>query len=220
VTTKSNTRLKHVEFVQLEPRRALVVLVSDDGSVENRVIGLPPGLPASALTEATNFLNARILGKTLAELRADLQSSRVAVEREIDALTAGLIEAGLASWSGDSETRRLIVRGQANLLEDLTAAEDLERVRLLLSDLETQRDVVDLLSRAEDGEGVRIFIGSENKLFSLSGSTMIVAPFKMGRSQIVGVLGVIGPTRLNYARIIPMVDYTAKVISTLIDRGL
>ncbi len=217
VTTKNNARLKHVEFVQLEPRRALVVLVSDDGSVENRVVALPPGLPASALTEATNFLNARILGKTLAELRAELQSSRAAVEREIDALTAGLIEAGLASWTGGGETRQLIVRGQANLLEDLKATEDLERVRLLLTDLETQREVVELLSRAEEGEGVRIFIGSENKLFSLSGSTMIVAPFKIGHEKIVGVLGVIGPTRLNYARIIPMVDYTAKVVSTLID---
>ena len=176
---------------------------------------LPPGLPASALTEATNFLNARILGKTLAELRAELQSSRAAVEREIDALTAGLIEAGLASWTGGGETRQLIVRGQANLLEDLKATEDLERVRLLLADLETQREVVDLLARAEEGEGVRIFIGSENKLFSLSGSTMIAAPFKIGHEKIVGVLGVIGPTRLNYARIIPMVDYTAKVVSTL-----
>ena len=219
VTTKHNAQLKHVEFVQLEPRRALVVLVSDDGSVENRIIALPPGLPGSALVEATNYLNARILGKTITELRAELQSSRAAVEREIDALTAGLIEAGLASWTGDSEARQLIVRGQANLLEDLKASEDLERVRLLLADLETQREVVDLLARAEDGEGVRIFIGSENKLFSLSGSTMIAAPFKIGHEKIVGVLGVIGPTRLNYARIIPMVDYTAKVVSTLIDRG-
>jgi heat-inducible transcriptional repressor len=218
VTTKNNARLKHVEFVLLEPLRALVVLVSDDGSVENRVVNLPPGLPASALTEATNFLNARILGKTLAELRADLQSSRAAVEREIDTLTAGLIDAGLAAWAGGIESRQLIVRGQANLLEDLKATEDLERVRLLLADLETQREVVDLLARAEEGEGVRIFIGSENKLFSLSGSTMIAAPFKIGHEKIVGVLGVIGPTRLNYARIIPMVDYTAKVISTLIDR--
>jgi heat-inducible transcriptional repressor len=219
VTTKNNARLKHVEFVRLEPRRALVVLVSDDGSVENRVVALPPGLPASALVEATNFLNARILGKTLAELRADLQTSRAAVEREIDALTAGLIEAGLASWTGGADSRQLIVRGQANLLEDLKATEDLDRVRLLLADLETQREVVELLARAEEGEGVRIFIGSENKLFSLSGSTMIAAPFKIGHEKIVGVLGVIGPTRLNYARIIPMVDYTAKVVSTLIDSG-
>ena len=219
VTTKNNARLKHVEFVQLEPRRALVVLVSEDGSVENRVVNLPPGLPGSALIEATNFLNARILGKTLAELRADLLSSRAEVERQIDGLTAGLIEAGLASWSGGDDARQLIVRGQANLLEDLKATEDLERVRLLLADLETQREVVDLLARAEEGEGVRIFIGSENKLFSLSGSTMIAAPFKIGHEKIVGVLGVIGPTRLNYARIIPMVDYTAKVISALIDRG-
>jgi heat-inducible transcriptional repressor len=219
VTTKSTARLKHVEFVALEPRRALLVLVSDDGSIENRVVALPPGLPASALMEATNFLNARVLGKTLPELRAELTASRDIIEREIDALTAGLIEAGLANWSGDAESRQLIVRGQANLLENLKAAEDLERIRLLLADLETQREVVELLARAEEGEGVRIFIGSENKLFSLSGSTMIAAPFKIDHGKIVGVLGVIGPTRLNYARVIPMVDYTAKVVSTLISRG-
>jgi len=219
VTTKSTARLKHVEFVALEPRRALLVLVSDDGSIENRVVALPPGLPASALMEATNFLNARVLGKTLLELRAELAASRDIIEREIDALTAGLIEAGLANWSGDAESRQLIVRGQANLLENLKAAEDLERIRLLLADLETQREVVELLARAEEGEGVRIFIGSENKLFSLSGSTMIAAPFKIDHGKIVGVLGVIGPTRINYARVIPMVDYTAKVVSTLISRG-
>jgi heat-inducible transcriptional repressor len=141
------------------------------------------------------------------------------MERELDALTARLVEAGLATTVGPAESRQLIVRGQANLLDDLKAAEDLERIRLLFSDLETQTDVIDLLSRAEGGEGVRIFIGSENKLFSLSGSSMIAAPFRDGSQKIVGVLGVIGPTRLNYARIVPMVDYTAKVISRILEQG-
>ena len=127
------------------------------------------------------------------------------------------MESGLASWSGQSESRQLIVRGQANLLDDLKAIEDLERIRLLFADLETKKDVIDLLSRAEQGEGVRIFIGSENKLFSLSGSSLIAAPFRDGSQKIVGVVGVIGPTRLNYARIVPMVDYTAKVVSRLLN---
>jgi heat-inducible transcriptional repressor len=219
VTSKFNARLKHIEFVRLDPTRALVVLVSEDGSVENRLLDLPMGLPAGALVEAGNFLNARIQGKTLGDLKGEIQSRREDMERELDTLTARLVEAGLATTVGPADSRQLIVRGQANLLDDLKAAEDLERIRLLFSDLETQTDVIDLLSRAEGGEGVRIFIGSENKLFSLSGSSMIAAPFRDGSQKIVGVLGVIGPTRLNYARIVPMVDYTAKVISRILEQG-
>ena len=219
VTTKSNARLRHVEFVRLDPARALVVLVSEDGSVENRLLDLPPGLPAAALTEAANFLNARIQGRTLTELATEIAARRAEMERELDELTARLVEAGLATTVGSADERHLIVRGQANLLEDLRAGDDLERIRLLFADLETQKDVIELLTRAEGGEGVRIFIGSENKLFSLSGSSLIAAPFRDGAQKIVGVVGVIGPTRLNYARIVPMVDYTAKVVSRILNRG-
>jgi heat-inducible transcriptional repressor len=217
LTDKSNVRLKHIEFVRLEPERALVVLVAEDGQIENRVLHLPPGLPASALTEATNFLNAHVRGRTLSEARVELERALIEAQAEIDQLTQKIIAAGLASWSGGGEDeRKLIVRGQANLLEDLHALEDLERVRLLFDDLETKRALVDILGRAEQADGVRIFIGSENKLFSLSGSSTIVAPYHDSAGRIVGVLGVIGPTRLNYARIIPMVDYTAKVVSRLL----
>ncbi|HKG85321.1 MAG TPA: heat-inducible transcriptional repressor HrcA [Beijerinckiaceae bacterium] len=219
VTTKQNPRLKHVEFVRLEPTRALVVLVSEDGSIENRLVDLPPGLPPSGLTEAANFLNARIRGRTLAEIKSEIEVRRTEMERELDAITARLVEAGVATSSGPAEARHLIVRGQANLLEDLRAVEDLERIRLLFADLETQTDVIELLTRAEGGEGVRIFIGSENKLFSMSGSSMIAAPFRDASQKIVGVIGVIGPTRLNYARIVPMVDYTAKVVSRILEGG-
>jgi len=217
LTAKSNQRLKHIEFVRLEPERALVVLVTEDGQVENRVLNIPVGLPTSALIEAANFLNARIRGRTLAEVRVEIEQRLKEGQAELDQLTQKIIAAGLASWSGgESEERKLIVRGQAHLLEDLKALADLERVRLLFDDLETRREVIDLLGRAEQAEGVRIFIGSENKLFSLSGSSTIVAPYHDASGQIVGVLGVIGPTRLNYARIVPMVDYTAKVVSKLL----
>jgi heat-inducible transcriptional repressor len=217
LSDKSNVRLKHIEFVRLDPERALVVLVGEDGQVENRVVNLPLGLPSSALIEAGNFLNAHIRGKTLAEVRAELERAMAEGQAELDQLTQKVVAAGLASWSGgNDEERRLIVRGQAHLLEDLKAIEDLERVRLLFDDLESRREVVDLLGRAERAEGVRIFIGSENKLFSLSGSSTIIAPYHDRAGRIVGVIGVIGPTRLNYARVIPMVDYTAKVVGKLL----
>jgi heat-inducible transcriptional repressor len=216
---KTDPRLKQIEFVQLEAGRALVVLVSEDGQVENRLLDLPPDVSAANLVEATNFLNARIRGRTLTEARTELERALAVARAELDALTQKIIEAGLASWSGgDQSERKLIVRGHAKLLHDLKAVEDLERVRLLFDDLETKRGVVELLGRAETAEGLRIFIGSENKLFSLSGSSTIVAPYRDGAGRIVGVLGVIGPTRLNYARVIPMVDYTARVVSKVLGR--
>ena len=213
----TNVRLKHIEFVRLDLDRALVVLVSEDGQVENRIIAVPVGLPASSFTEASNFLNTHVRGHTLDEAKAALKKALAAGEAELDQLTKKIVAAGLASWSGgENEDRKLIVRGTAHLLEDLKAAEDLERVRLLFDDLETKRGVVDLLGRAEIAEGACIFIGSENKLFSLSGSSTIAAPYRDAAGRIIGVIGVIGPTRLNYARVIPMVDYTAKMVSRLI----
>src|SRR5262245_51507023 len=221
LSAKSNVRLKHIEFVRLEPERALVVLVAEDGQVENRIITLPAGLPTAAMTEASNFLNAHIRGRTLNEARAELETAMQARKAELDALTQKIVAAGLASWSGgqSDDDRKLIVRGQANLLDDLKAVEDLERVGLLFDDLEAKRGVIDLLGRAERAEGARIFIGSENKLFSLSGSSTITAPYRDGAGRIIGVLGVIGPTRLNYARVVPMVDYTVKVVSKLLGGG-
>jgi heat-inducible transcriptional repressor len=217
LSAKLNVRLKHIEFVRLEPERALVVLVAEDGQVENRIINLSAGLPTSALTEASNFLNAHVRGRTLAEAKGELERALVASKAALDDLTQKIVAAGLASWSGgETEDRKLIVRGHANLLEDLHALADLERVRHLFDDLETKRGVIDLLGRAEGADGARIFIGSENKLFSLSGSSTIVAPYRDGAGRIVGVIGVIGPTRLNYARIIPLVDYTAKVVGKLL----
>jgi heat-inducible transcriptional repressor len=216
VTSKDNVRLKHVEFVRLDPERALAVLVGEDGSVENRVVATPAGMPASTLAEAANYLNAHVRDRTLSEARDEIARAREAARGELDALASRLVDAGLASWAGAEEaSRQLIVRGQANLIADLHAEADLERIRRLFADLETQTDVIDLLHRAENGEGVKIFIGSENKLFSLSGSSMIAAPLRGGDRRLAGVLGVIGPTRLNYGRIVPMVEYAAQVLGDL-----
>lgn len=215
---KTDRRLKHLEFVRIEPARALVVLVSEDGSVENRVIDLEPNTTPSALIEAGNYLNTRLRGRTLAEALAELQRREAASRVELDQLTGKLVDAGLATWAeadgGGPST--LIVRGRANLLDDVTAAEDLERIRRLFDDLETQRELIRLLGLVEAGDGVRIFIGSENQLFSLSGSSLVISPYRDAEQRVIGVLGVIGPTRLNYARIVPMVDYTAKMVGRLL----
>jgi heat-inducible transcriptional repressor len=214
---KHSKRLKQVEFVSLGEGRALAVLVGEEGDVENRIVALPDGLPLSSLREATNYLNARIGGLTLAEARARIEREIEERRAQLDALTASIVTAGLATWSGDGDERKsLIVCGRSHLLEDVRVMEDLERVRLLFEDLDTKTDLIQLLGLAEGAEGVRIFIGSENKLFSLSGSALIVSPFEDTEQKIVGVLGVIGPTRLNYARIIPMVDYTAKLLGRLV----
>jgi heat-inducible transcriptional repressor len=205
--------------VRIEPTRALAVMVAENGGVENRIIDIPRGLPTSALVEASNYLNAHFRGRTLSEARAELERQRDERRREVDKLTERVIAAGVATWSGTSgEPATLIVRGMSNLIGDVKALEDLERVRLLLDDLESKKDIVQLLGLAEKGEGVRIFIGSENKLFSMSGSSLVVAPFRDSGDRVVGVLGVIGPTRLNYARVVPAVNYTAQLVTQLLRR--
>ena len=216
LTAKSNVRLKHIEFVRLEPERALVVLVAEDGQVENRVLELPPGIPSSALTEASNFLNARIRGRTLAEAALAMRQEIAAGRSQLDEASRDLVERGLAVWSEDASRRPvLIVRGQANLLDD-AAIGDIERVRRLLDDLEDKQSVAQLLESARQAEAMRIFIGSENRLFALSGSSVIASPYRDREGRVVGVVGVIGPTRLNYARVVPMVDFTAQSLGKLI----
>jgi heat-inducible transcriptional repressor len=207
--------LKQVAFVPLSDRQALVVLVAADGSVENRVIDLPRGLSPGALVEAGNYISATLSGLTLAEaqarLRADIAGQRIAMDRA----AARLVERGLAMWSADGSDRPvLIVRGQANLIDEAMTS-DIERVRQLLDELETKQDIAQLLGSAVEGAATRIFIGSENKLFALSGSSVIAAPWRGSDGRVIGVVGVIGPTRLNYARIVPMVDFTAQTLSRL-----
>ena len=216
VAPKTEAPLKHIEFVPLSMTRALVVIVTEDGLVENRLVEVPLGTPTSTLIAATNFLNARLVGRTLDEARqavlADIDSRRA----QLDEITARVVEAGLASWSGSGEGAALIVKGQAKLLNDVTALGDLERLRALFDMLETREAMVRLLDATREGEGVQIYIGADNPLFGVAGCSMIVAPYGNSREQVLGAIGVIGPTRLNYARIIPLVDYTAKVIGRLL----
>lgn len=218
LATKNEGTLKHIEFVRLDSSRAMAVLVTQNGDVENRIVSLPEGVTLSQLSEATNFLNAHIQGRTLSEAKAEISKQREQTKAALDELSQHLVDAGLAVWGGEDEGRKtqLIVRGRGNLLEDVKAAEDIERLRHLFDDLETRESMMQLLDIAEEGSGVRIFIGSENKLFSLSGSSLIVAPYCDSNQHVLGALGVIGPTRLNYARIVPMVDYTAQLVSRLL----
>ena len=217
LTPKHEAPIRHIEFVHLGHDRALVVLVFEDGHVENRVFTPPPGQTPASMREAANFINALAEGKTLTELRSTMTREIAARRQELDALARALVEEGLAIWADEGEpTERLIVRGTANLLEETARAEDLERIRLLFEDLERKRDIAEFLELTEDGEGVRIFIGSETKLFSLSGSSLVVSPYMNADRKIVGAVGVIGPTRLNYGRIVPIVDYTAQLVGRLL----
>ncbi|KIC10259.1 heat-inducible transcription repressor [Leisingera sp. ANG-M1] len=217
LTPKHEAEIRHIEFVSLAHDRALVVLVFSDGHVENRLFTPPPGQTPSSMREAANFLNALIEGRTLSEVQRQIQGEISARRQEIDSLAHAMIESGLAVWEDDgSDQARLIVRGRANLLAETGAAEELERIRTLFDDLERKRDIAEFLELTEDGEGVRIFIGSENKLFSLSGSSLVVSPYMNADRKIIGAVGVIGPTRLNYGRIVPIVDYTAQLVGKLL----
>lgn len=223
VADKQEIYLRHFEFVPLSPDKALAVLVGVDGTVENRLIDMPLGLPPSALTEASNYMSAKLRGRSLESARKEILSELEEQRAELDALTAKIVAEGLATLSarpessgGSVEDKILIVRGAANLLDDIEAQSDLQRVRTLFDEIERKGDLIRLLEMAKAGEGVRVFIGSENKLFNLSGSSIVAAPYADAKGTVVGVVGVIGPTRLNYARIVPMVDYTARVIGRLL----
>lgn len=218
VAPKADSPLRHIEFVSLAPGRALVVLVTEDGGVENRIVEVPLGMPSSAMVEATNFLSARMVGKTIGEAKRQIAAELEAHRRDLDDLTQKLVEAGLATASGeggDGAEGALIVSGTERLLADVQAVEDLDRVRSLYGALETKESWIKLLDAARDGEGVQIFIGAENELFSVAGCSVVVAPYRNSEQEIVGAVGVIGPTRINYARIIPVVDYTAQVVGRL-----
>ncbi|MGE5506255.1 MAG: heat-inducible transcriptional repressor HrcA [Actinomycetota bacterium] len=216
VAPKIQRALKHVEFVWLGRNRALVVLVTEDGMVENRILDFPEGVEMSALVEATNYLNSRLTGRTLDEVREEITGELEQQRTQLDQLAKKVVEAGLATWAGGEGRSALIVRGQSHLLEDVTAVEDLERIRGLFAALETSEQFLKLLDRTTSADGVQIFIGSDNELFGVSGCSMIVAPYRDSRERIIGAIGVIGPTRINYARIIPMVDYTARMIGRAI----
>ncbi|MBK20547.1 MAG: heat-inducible transcriptional repressor HrcA [Rhodospirillaceae bacterium] len=218
VAPKSDRALKHIEFVSVGDGRALVVMVAEDGFVENRVIDIPVGTPPSALVQATNYLNARLSGQTLESAGKMIEQEIVQHRAQIDELTRGLVEAGLATWSGEDDGGALIVKGHARLLDDINAVADLERVRALFDALDTRDLMARLLDLTQTGDGVQIFLGAENNLFNVAGCAMVAAPFTGTRGEIVGAVGVIGPARINYARIIPIVDYTAQVVGRLLGK--
>ena len=217
LTPKHEAAMKHIEFVSLSADRALVVLVFADGHVENRLFTPPPGQTPSSMREAANFLNSLIEGRTLTDVRGVIQAEMARNRQEIDVLAQEMIDSGLAAWMDEGEaSERLIVRGRSNLLESAAEEVDLDRIRTLFDDLERKRDISEFLDLTEGGEGVRIFIGSENKLFSLSGSSLVVSPYMNADRKIIGAVGVIGPTRLNYGRIVPIVDYTAQLVGKML----
>ena len=217
LTPKQETELRHIEFVSLAPDRAMVILVTEDGQVENRMFTPPIGVPPSAMREAANFLNAIIGGRTLSELKGVIETQLTHHQNELDDLSHKLIKQGFAVWADEqADHSRLIVRGRSNLLDTEVDETDLERVKTLFDDLERKREIASFLDLAHDGEGVKIFIGSENKLFSLSGSSLVVSPYMDADRKIIGAVGVIGPTRLNYGRVVPIVDYTAQLVGRML----
>lgn len=213
---KTESTLSHVEFVKLSHERVLVVLITEDGLVENRLIEVPTGITPHMLRQASSYLSLRISGKTLEQARQFLNDEKLSHQENLDILTRKVIQEGLAVWSEGKAGSSLIVKGQANLLGQVTAVEDLERIKELFGVLETKETLTNLLDASIHGQGVQIFIGAQNALFDLSGCSMIVAPYKNSKQQVLGAIGVVGPARMNYGKIIPLVDYTSKLVSQLI----
>lgn len=218
IAPKTDKPLRHLQFVRLDSGRVLTVMVLQDNTVENRVMDVPPGVSDMALTSASNFINAHIVGKTLAEAEGDIRAEMAAQKAQLDQVTADLVQRGLSmSPIADGMGGNIIIRGQSRLLEDVKAIEDLERARQLLASLEEQETMMRLLGAAEHADGVQIYIGAENPMFGHSGWSMVISPYKTPENRIIGAIGVIGPTRLNYKRIIPLVDYTSRVMTRLLE---
>ncbi|MCE2716530.1 MAG: heat-inducible transcriptional repressor HrcA [Pseudomonadota bacterium] len=213
---KSQSAIRHIEFVHLGHQRALAVLISQDGVVENRLIDLPEGITISMLTQASNYINSNFYGATLQEVLQRIHSQMDKNKHELDLLTQKVIEAGVGVWSGDKETGSLIIKGQSNLLQNVQEIADLEKIRGLFDVMDTQESLHKLLNASIQADGVQIFIGSENNLFSLSGCSMVVSPYENAQRQVVGAIGVVGPANMNYGKIIPLVDYTAKLVTRLL----
>jgi len=213
---KFDQALRHIEFVRIGSDRALVIILFENGMVENRLISIPVGLPLSHLTEAGNYLTHKLAGKTFSEVMTLITKELEQERQELSTLSKKLVEDGLAVWSQTGDNGTLILKGQANLLQDVQNSHDIDRVRALFETLDTKKNIMDLLDSSIDADGVQIFVGSNNPLFRHSGCSMIIAPYKTGRNKVIGAIGVIGPTHINYARIVPMVDYTAKMISQLV----
>ncbi len=213
---KSQAQLRHIEFVHLSNQRTLVVLISQDGMVENRIIELPEGIDLSTLNQATNYVNSNFDGATLQEVLQRVHAQMSKNRQEVDLLTQRVIEAGIGVWSGDKDNGSLIIRGQNNLLQNVQEMDDLEKIRGLFDVIDTQESLRKLLNASIQADGVQIFIGAENNLFSLSGCSMVVSPYTNTQRQVIGAIGVVGPARMNYGKIIPLVDYTAKLVSRLL----
>ncbi len=220
LTTKQSRPIAHIQFVRLDSAKVLLILVYQDNEVENRILQVPAGLPASALEQASNYLNAHVVGLTITEAERIINKDMELARQSLDKLTSELVASGMARWSSDNvDERNLIVRGRSNLIEKADGLENLDLIKQLFDDLETKKELVNLLDLADNAEGVRIFIGAENNLFSMSGSSLVVSPYHDEDKNVIGVLGVIGPTRLNYGRIVPVVDYTAKMVGKLIGKS-
>lgn len=215
IAPKASTSVRQIQFVPLDLRKILIVLVMENGLVENRVMDMPDDVPAHTLIAATNYINSKLGGKTIENLQAAITQDIQDNKTKLDGLTNDLIQRGLALPNTKSDGH-IIIRGQSRLLEDVKAIEQLERARMLLGYLEEQKNMLKILENVENADGVQIFIGAENKIFDQSGWSMIISPYKNSSEKIVGAIGVIGPTRLNYDRIIPMVDYTSRIIGRML----
>jgi len=213
---KNESPLKHIEFVPLSPTRALVVIITQDGVVENRVLEFPEGIPVSILVEATNYLNAHMVGHTLSEAQSIIDIELVKDKQNLNNLSRKIVSDGVAVWSGEENAGSLIIKGQANLLNNVTVVEEIDQIRNLFNMLDTKENLKNLLDASVQADGVQIFIGAENPLFAQSGCSMVIAPYRGAGERIIGAIGVVGPSRMNYGRVIPLVDYTAKLVSRLL----
>jgi len=207
--------LRHIEFFGLSERRVLLVLVASDGEVQNRVLVTDRSYTPSQLTEAANYINQNYAGLEFDQLRTRVKGELIDLHRDISGLMQAAIETGSDALRQASDG--VVISGGRNLLEVNEISGDMHKLRRLFDLFERKTQLLDILEISEQAEGVKIFIGGESQLVALDECSIVTAPYEVD-GQVVGTVGVIGPTRMAYERVIPIVDVTAKLLSSALSQ--
>jgi len=216
VAPKNQNSIKHIEFIRLNSSQVMSIIASANGQIENRIIDDGGVYTDNILREISNYLNAKYLNKSIGEIKRNIQLEINNSKGRLEVLSQNLVQKGILEIAPNSENPYIFLHGQSNLLEDEIISKDLDQIRKLFDEIENKTNFLEILENTNSAKGVQIFIGSQNFLFKHSGLSMIMAPYKDKDQKIIGAIGVMGPTRLNYAKIVPLVDYTSKIIGKVL----
>ena len=216
VAPKFQNKIKHIEFIRLNNSQVMSIIASINGQIENRIINEKGLYSDNTLKEISNYLNSKYTNKNIDEIKKNIKDDIKNSKGRLEVLSKNLVKKGILELEPNTENPYIFLHGQSSLLGDEIISKDLDQIRKLFDEIENKNTFVNILENTNAAKGVQIFIGSQNFLFKHSGLSMVMAPYKNKAQEIIGAIGVVGPTRLNYSRIVPLVDYTSKIIGKVL----